>query len=141
MTGLSLILLPVALATLSLALGAWGAAKHRAAGETQILVRRLKADLEKKTRDLAYFEERNKTLATDRTRIEAERDRYRAIATTRELPTFDQMPAPVRVLDPIWVNRTYANHPRINLQRLAIDLEEYANENVVLSIRLDPYGG
>jgi len=130
-----------ALAAISVALGLWGAAKRRSHIDASIHTRRLKADLEKKTRDLAYFEERNKTLAADRARIESERDRYRAIATSRDLPPPDQLPSPVRILDPLWVDRIYANHPRVNLERLAADIDEYAGETIFLTIRLDPKGG
>ena len=130
-----------ALAAISVALGLWGAAKRRSHIDASIHTRRLKADLEKKTRDLAYFEERNKTLAADRARIESERDRYRAIATSRDLPPPDQLPSPVRILDPLWVDRIYANHPRVNLERLAADIDEYAGEAIFLTIRLDPKGG
>jgi len=136
-----LFVLTGALFVLSMALGLWGLSRRNALDDASVKVRRLTADLDKKARDLAYFEERNKTLAADRSRIESERDRYRAIATTRDLPSPDRLPDPVRILDPIWADRVYANHPRVNLERLALDLSEYSDEMVVLTVRLDARGG
>ena len=130
-----------ALFVLAAALTIWGLGHRKAVRRSAIEVRRLQADLEKKTRDLAYFEERNNTLAKDRARIESERDRYRAIASSRELPPPSALPDHVRILDPIWTDRIYANHPRINLQRLAADLAEVDEELLVLQIQPKPEGG
>jgi|GEM_PF-6609558 len=101
----------------------------------------LQADLDKATTDRSYFEARTQTLAHDRSRLEAERDRYRAIAATRELPHPEALPEPVRILAPEWRDRAYTNHPEVNLQRLAIDLEPFAHQELLLTVRLDPRGG
>lgn len=130
-----------ALTVFSLAVSVWGLARRREANVAQLRQQRLEADLKKKAQDLDYFEERNQTLAADRARLEAERDRYRAIAITRELPTPQMLPEHVRILDPIWTDRIYANHPRVNLARLQADLADHAHEVLMLTIRLDPRGG
>ena len=51
------------------------------------------------------------------------------------------LPEHVRILDPIWTDRIYANHPRVSLARLQADLADHAHEVLMLTIRLDPRGG
>ena len=101
----------------------------------------LQADLAKASTDRAYFEQRTQTLAQDRANLEAERDRFRDIAATRTLPQPETLPEPVRILAPEWRDRAYTNHPQVNLERLAIDLEPLAGQELLLTLRLDPQGG
>lgn len=101
----------------------------------------LQADLEKAATDRTYFESRTRDLALDRARLEEERDRFRDIAATRTLPEPVNLPEPVRVLAPEWRDRSYTNHPEVNLERIAVDLEPFAEEQLLLTIRLEPQGG
>ncbi len=109
--------------------------------EAESLHSRLQADLEKRSTNLEYYQERNHTLAQDRSRLEAERDRYAKIAATRTLPQPVSLPESARVLAPEWRERAYTNHPEVNLKRLAMDLEAFDGQELVMRVRLAPQGG
>jgi hypothetical protein len=103
-----------------------------------------RAEATKLVSDRDYFEGRVRTLKEDLERTTAERDSFRDIASDRELPVPAAHPAPRRILEPLWVDREYNNHPAVNLQRLGEDLDSVGEDvdgDVVLEVCFDPEGG
>lgn len=143
MSGL-LLVLTGALSVGVLFVGATARQRSRRVGELEAELAQARAEATKLVADRDYFEGRVHTLKDDLERTTAERDTFRDIASDRELPAPMEHPAPRRILEPLWVDREYNNHPAVNLQRLADDLgdvDEIVDGDVVLEVRFDPEGG
>lgn len=143
MSGL-LLVLTGALSVGVLFVGARARQQGRRVTELEAELAQARAEAAKLVADRDYFEGRVRSLKADLECTIAERDTFRDIASDRELPVPAAHPAPRRILEPLWVDREYNNHPAVNLQRLGDDLgavDDVADGDVVLEVRFDPEGG
>ncbi len=102
---------------------------------------RAEADLKAARIDRDYYHQRFEQVLLDLAKVEADRDRYREIASSHELSWPEAPPEPVTQHVPIWRGRRYAHHPASNLTALCADLQEHLAHEVRLTLWVEPLGG
>ena len=102
---------------------------------------RAEADVKAARIDRDYYQQRFEQSLIDLSRVEADRNAYREIASSHELKWPEAPPEPSQSATPVWRNRRYAHHPASNIAALADDLAPHLDHEIHLTLTITPLGG